>query len=473
MKKIILSSILFSGIAFTAVSCIENPNVTEDVYLSTPNSTKSWMVGLKRQLALTTNAVTINVEIASDNYFNNYTQYTKVFDRLQIDYFDPDVNTLQAQILALREMAEYGITNVAVADVTTNNTEKALMYFYRAYANLLGGELFVGLPGSSLGPVVNSNGLLQRAIADLDQAIVLETDANSILKYKLLKARAYYGLGDVANAKLLSNEIITQSANFLSQITFDGQNGAGNEIQNGTFDALPNRLAPLPRLDFLDPKYYYQGTVATDQKPVTLAKSEEAYLILAEALLSEGNIGGAKTQLQNLVQTVIPGRVTASISDKGETRNGGNRTDYPLTAVGVKFDASSPVKQGYVLNRQTANITVKRVSGTSVVLADITAAATQDQVLYLIYLMRQEIFFAEGRRLTDLGIKFPISQIESDNNSNVTAEYQKALIPPFIPVNGAYDNFTIDPVTKVVTMKHDMNKVIITNKSSQYIVPFF
>lgn len=473
MKKIILSSILLSGITFSALSCIENPNVTEDVYLSTPNSTKSWIVGLKRQLALTTNAVTINVEIASDNYFNNYTQYTKVFDRLQIDYFDPDVNTLQAQILALREMAEYGITKVAVADATTTNAEKASMYFYRAYANLLGGELFVGLPGSSLGPVANSKELLQRAIGDLDQAIALETDANNILKYKLLKARTYYGLGDAANAKLMSNEIITQSANFLTQITFDGQNGAGNEIQNGTFDALPNRLAPLPRLDFLDPKYYYQGTIATDQKPVTLAKSEEAYLILAEALLSEGNITGAKTQLQTLIQTVVPGRITASVSDKGENRNGGNRKDYPLKAVGVRFDASGPVKQGHVLDRQAGNITVKRVSGTSVVMADLTAAITQDQVLYLIYLMRQEIFFAEGRRLTDLGIKFPISQIESDNNSNVTAEYKKALIPSFIPANGAYDDFTTEAGTGVVTMKHDMNKVIINNKTSKDIVPFF
>ena len=35
-----------------------------------------------------------------------------------------------------------------------------------------------------------------------------------------------------------------------------------------------------------------------------------------------------------------------------------------------------------------------------------------DALLALIYLMRQEIFLAEGRRRSDLGIRLPISDVE-------------------------------------------------------------
>jgi len=113
------------------------------------------------------------------------------------------------------------------------------------------------------------------------------------------------------------------------------------------------------------------------------------------------------------------------------------------------------------------------VSGTSVDLAQIDRANTIDDVLYLVYLIRQEVFLSEGRRLSDLGIKFPISQIEKDNNPNIGTEYIKAQIPSFIPAQGAYDDFTTDKTTGVVTMKYDMNKVIIANKKSSFIVPFF
>ena len=66
------------------VSCAENPYITEDVYFDTENPTKSWVNGLKRQMALTMNTILTNTELVSDNYFNNYTLYSKVFDIPQI-----------------------------------------------------------------------------------------------------------------------------------------------------------------------------------------------------------------------------------------------------------------------------------------------------------------------------------------------------------------------------------------------------
>ena len=43
----------------------------------------------------------------------------------------------------------------------------------------------------------------------------------------------------------------------------------------------------------------------------------------------------------------------------------------------------------------------------------IEAAQTQDELLELIYLMRQEIFFGEGRRPADLGLRMPLSNVEA------------------------------------------------------------
>jgi tetratricopeptide (TPR) repeat protein len=451
--------------------CVKNPNITDDVFLGTPGATKNWVTGLKRQLALTVNAVVINAETVSDNYFNNYTQNSKVFDIPQIDYYDVDVNTIQVRVQQLRVMAEYGLTTVATADKATIASEKAFMLFCEAYARILSGELFTGLPGTNLGAVLTPQQHLQQAIALLDEAIATEPDATNKLSYTLLKARAYYGLGDATNASKYATEAIAKK-DLLLQVAFDGLNGVSNDMQTAVYDAVPNRFAPLPRLDFLDPKYYYTGVAASNQKPVAIVKAEEGYLVLAEAQLSAGSLGVAKQTLKDLLTDVISKRPLVQVDDKNETRGGGNRKDYPLTAVKVKFDAADAARDGYVLNRQAGNVPVYIVSGTKVTAADIDATATQDDLLYLLYRLRQEIFFSEGRRMTDLGIKWPVSQTEQLNNKNVTAEHIKSQIPSFIPLSRGMDDFTNDVPGGVVTMKYDMNKVLVQNKTAKEIFPF-
>ncbi|GLB49634.1 tetratricopeptide repeat protein [Neptunitalea lumnitzerae] len=452
-----------------ATSCVENPNVTEDVYIQNPNAVKSWVVGLQRQLALTTNTVNINVAITSDNYFNNYSQYSKVFDMLQIDYFDTDVNNIQGDVQALREMAIYGIETVFPSDEDGTNEDLAFMYFCLGYSNILGGELFTGLPATTLGEVLDSEQTLMLAIDQLDEALSYESDAQLMATYHLLKARVYYDLGDASNAIIEANQALSVPE-LLFQVEFDGTNALANEMQNATFDALPNRLAPLPRLDFLDPKYYSVGTISTDQKSVTLVKAEEAYLILAEAALANNNISNAKNYLLDLLN-LVNARSTAFVDDSGETRNGGVRTDYPLTAVQVRFDAMSEFRDGFVLDRQAGDVVVHTISGTSVNATMINNTTTVEEVLYLTYLMRQEIFMSEGRRLTDLGIKYPISQTEQDNNPNVSDAFTTAQIPSYIPVDDI-DDFTVD-ANGNVTMSVDMNRVIIENRATTTTVPFF
>ncbi|SFD56722.1 hypothetical protein SAMN05518672_102445 [Chitinophaga sp. CF118] len=471
MKNIFLYSIITVLLGTSACNVL-NPNITDDVYIGNPGATSSWVNGLRRQLALTMNQVVVSTELVSDNYYNNRTESSKVFDIPQIDYYDLDVNNLQIQIQALREKAEYGLNIVLPGDATTKAADSAEVYFSLAYAHILSGELFVGLPGSNGGAVLTPTEHLNLAITNLDKAIsLLANGTDEQTAYILLKARAYYSLGDVTNAVKYAT-IAKATNSLLRQVKYDGTNSVTNDMQTYLFSATNNEFAPLPRLDFLDPKYYHTGLAAADQKPVTIVKAEESWLILAEAEISANTLDAGRQTLKDLLSQVVLLRPVVQLDDSKETRNGGNRTDYPLTAVNVKFDAADSTRSNYVLNRKAGTIKAYTVSGTKVTATELDAATTQDQLLYLLYRMRQEIFMAEGRRMTDLGIKFPVSQTEQLNNKNVKDADIKAQIPSFIPLNRGMDDFTYDVANGVVTMKYDMNKVLVTNKQSKEIFPF-
>jgi len=152
----------------------------------------------------------------------------------------------------------------------------------------------------------------------------------------------------------------------------------------------------------------------------------------------------------------------------------GGKTNYPNTADSkVSFAVGSPLLDGFVLAR-TATTMVPTVSGTSVTAAQIAAAATIDDAQYLLYLMRQEIFIAEGRRMADLGIRMPVAQTEIIANANTKdgATYTLAVIPSFIPTAFGMDGFTYDATAKTAIMKFDMNRVLVANKTASQIFPF-
>lgn len=468
MKKVFLYSIIT---VLLGACNVLNPNITDDVYVGNSGATSSWVNGLRRQLALTMNQVVVSTELVSDDYYNNRTLSSKVFDIPQIDYFDLDVNNLQIQVQSLREMAEYGLNKVLPGDITTKAADSAEVYFSLAFAHILSGELFVGLPGSSGGVVLSPTEHLNLAITSLDKAISLLPANDEQTAYILLKARAYYSLGDAVNAAKYA-DIAKAKNTLLRQVKYDGINGVNNDMQTYVFSSTNNEFAPLPRLDFLDPKYYHIGLASSDQKPVTIVKGEEAYLIIAESQIAANTLDAGRQTLKDLLTQVIALRPIVQLDDSKETRNGGNRTDYPLTAVNVKFDASDSTRSNYVLNRKAGTISAYTVSGTKVTAAELDAAVTQDQLLYLLYRMRQEIFMAEGRRMTDLGIKFPVSQTEQLNNKNVKDGDIKAQIPSFIPLARGMDDFTYDVANGIVTMKYDMNKVLVANKQAKEIFPF-
>jgi hypothetical protein len=76
--------------------------------------------------------------------------------------------------------------------------------------------------------------------------------------------------------------------------------------------------------------------------------------------------------------------------------------------------------------------------------------------------------------MEDLGIRMPVAQTEvlSNPNAQSGADYTTAQIPSFIPTGFGMDAFEYDPVAKTVVIAHDMNRVLVDNKTSPAVLPF-
>jgi hypothetical protein len=141
----------------------------------------------------------------------------------------------------------------------------------------------------------------------------------------------------------------------------------------------------------------------------------------------------------------------------------------------VKPSPDEAPVSGLVLDRQSGPISVPGVSGTSVTVGQINDASTTDELLTLIYLMRQEMFIAEGRRTVDLGIRYPVSEGEVRSNPNIAPDNPAtaAQIPEFIPGDGLMDDFSVDENSEIVTIAVNMNRVLVDNKSSDLVLPLW
>lgn len=480
MRTKIINTLATAAMVFTTAACdlltpsdIINPNVDEDSFLNTSNAMTSWVNGANRSFATAIGAYAELMEIMSDNYFNNYSQSSKVFDYPTILYTDVDVTNLQRYVGNLRETANYGLEKVAKADATTTNAQLYNLYYIKGYAYLLAGEYFLALPIEDGGEPKPWKEQLALAISTFTEALDYTDDATERAFINTVIARAYYRLGDKANATAFAKNALALSTDFVKQATFDGDNGFYSTIQEYLYGVdYGTNFQPLPRLDFLDPKYFQKSS--TEARPITIAKAEEDYLILAEAALADGNVATAKGYMAQLLALVANRPVETGINDQTEGRYNGGYKEYPnSSAYKVAASAGEEYRSGLVLDRQSPHlISIPYISGTSVTTDMLAKLTTVDETLATLYLMRQEIFIAEGRRVADLGIRLPICETEAANQPSAS-QYTTAQIPPFIPLNQDMDAFEMDKEAKTVTIKYNMNKIIATNKTSEYVAPFF
>ena len=276
------------------------------------------------------------------------------------------------------------------------------IYFFKGMSHLIVGELFHLAPADSAGPLVTSEDHFQLAVTAFSEAINMSTNPADITGYHIARARTYRMLGDASNARADAELAIESDPEYIRFSVHDNTNGPVNDVQDALYDRGSfDDLQPLPRLDFLDPKYFSTARPNLrgddDDADVAYIKSEEAFLILAEAQAAETDIAGAQTTLQRLLD-VVTERPVERLADINEGRTDSNPGSRPNTSDWmVASSPGAPLRSGLVVDRAAEN-EYPTVSGTSVTPEDITAIASQDELLELIYLMRQEIFLAEGRQ---------------------------------------------------------------------------
>lgn len=466
------AGVLLTGCDQFSPTAVENPNLTDEDFLETTDAARTWLRGVERQFMQGLNTLIVNSEITSDNYYNNYTTNNKVFDIPRIDSHDTDVRSMQLAVARLRETADFGLERALAADPTSTPREEAEFLFYRAMSSILTAEYFVGLPAGALEPVATPAEHLTAAIADLERARSLVSEADLVNGYTLAIARAHYRLGNPAAAASAAQALLAADPAYLRLAEYDGVSGPGNSMQ-GLLTSSVNNLQPLPRLDFLDPKYPNRGPQI--QSAIAFLKAEEAHLILAEERLASGDLDGAKSRLLQLLDLVDARPVEMVDSRLQERGRAGGQVIYPdHSDYRVAFEPGAPLLDGFVLYRAGEMVPVPTISGTSVTRDRIGALQSLEDALYVLYLMRQEIFLAEGRRTTDLGIRFPVSFAEVQINPNVEdgQPFTQAILPAFIPGDYGLDSFDLDEDARTAVIHHDMNRYLVENRSAPEVLPF-
>ncbi len=470
-KRIILYTVLVLSVF---VSCdlidgtgVENPNLSLDAARDLPNPATAFVNGLQEQLATMVNTCITTQELATDNYENVQSFFNQDADEGVFRDIDTDVLNCQSSIAALREEAEYVIEEVIPIDANAQGGPlEAEAYFFKGIANLWAGEIFSTLPNDALAPAVDSDVHLNTAVNDFTDAIAIDPGN---IGYLLARARANYNLANQSAAVSDANAAITADAtgDYVRYVLFDAVNTPANTLQNAVHDRGNfDDLQPLPRLDFLDPKYFdINGSTDSD---IPLLKIEEAHLILAEAALADNQLPDAKSIMSDVIN-LANSRPRFTVDDSGESRNGnGVAPQRPDTSsYSVRASSSDPFVDGLILDR-TTTLQTPSISATSVTDAEITALANTTEALTTLYLLRQEIFFGEGRRMFDLGIKWPVAEREALINSNITDSDRTAFIPGYLPQAVEFDAFTVDEASDQVTIQHNLNRIIATGRGNRF-----
>lgn len=473
-------SVVVVALAFTACEDPEttfdpvNPDLTEEAVLGTPQSANRTLNGLERQMVELMGEYVHLTEIASDNYDNTQTFFNQFLDILNINSTDDDIDDTQFELARFRQLALSGLNIIGPADPGYTADQEASFQFFVGMSYLLAGELFTTLPGEAGGIALPATDHLKLAEAAFMAGVTKAEDVTIKTSCNLALARTLYRIGDKSGAVAAADAAIAGDPAFVRFAVTDNLNSVrtDNEMQNaihdrGTFDDLQ----PLPRLDFLDPKY--NDVDASKDMDMPILKIEEAHLIKCEAAIADGALGDAQSIMKDIIALVAT-RPTSTFDDSIEDRSQldpGSRPDS--TVVAVAASASAMMRPGLVLNRKAGDVTVPTVSGTSVTDAMVDAVGTEDEALALLYLMRQEIFIAEGRRMTDMGIRFVVSQIEQLANANIKPEDTMPTIPSFIDaIKTELDAITYDAAAETCTITHDVNAIIVANKTSDFVCPF-
>ncbi len=470
-------AVVLAGCDFLDPTGVENPRTTQEDLAQAQEPVRALLPGLRIQFARMLGASVVVAEVTSDNYSIHGTGLSGVWDEprsIQPTDVNPTSNTqgIYWHTQELRALSDFVLNDIAPDDETATNEALAEAHYYRALAYLLQGENFTHVPTEADGTPRPASELLQRAVSDLEASISLAPGGSFAVAARAGIARALRAAGDREGAVSNANQALNQSADFVSTRLYDASN-----FTNPPFLFLVDRalkeMQPLPRLDFLDPKYLSR------EAGIPVAKAEEMHLILAEAALSTGALAEAREHTADAI-ALARARGTSSFNED-DIRLNADLTPRPRNSeIVVRADPQSPFRAGLVLDRP-GSIQVSTVSGTSLDADSVRALEGEFETWHAFHLARQEILFLEGRRMSDLGIRLPMMLREIDQNPNIDtgSPGTTVVVPDYIPPNdemnrfdpaSPYDGDDLDAnlTTTEVTVRFDLNRILADNRVTAF-----
>lgn len=442
---------------------VENPRTTAEDLAAAENPTASLLPGIRAQMARLVSSASVLTEVVSDNFSIHGTGLTKGYDfpaDLQPATVDGtgSATGLYWNAQELKALASFVLDDIAPNDETATADDIAEAHYYRGIAYVSLAENFSHAPIEEDGLPVPADQLLDLAIADLGQAAAFGTATDAAL------ARAYRWKGDQASASSAAQAVLAADADFLFLQEYDAVS-----ITNAPYSYLVLRalqeMQPLPRLDFLDPKFLSRT------QGIAVAKAEEMHLILAEIALVNNDLTAAGDALRDAIN-LAQSRPTDSFDDEDPRLNADLSIRPRDASIEVRADPSSPYRGGLVLTRPGV-VTQSVVSGSSLDADSVAALATAAEMWHAFHLARQEILFLEGRRMADLGIRLPMMLTEIDANPSIAPgdPGTEGVVPAYIPAGDDMDLFTpASPydedevlVETQITILFDMNRILADN----------
>jgi hypothetical protein len=506
--------LLFTGCELIDPTKVENPTLTEESLLDNPAGTAAGIIsGLRREYAIAVSTIATCSEAASDNYRN-----TASFASANLD--DPwtiiaaDISTGPAyeNTQRLRAIADFALANVmttdpAVAsrDPLTNDEQRAEARFFKAIALIMLSENYSFFPLNVNQPFVSADTARTIAVRLLVEADSLSRQNQAKTTYRLALARVHRMRGDKVAARRSADSAIGLIADYAYFARYDRAFLGAANITQGIQAMIRTRtdhiFQPNPRLDFLDPKY----TGDLGESPIATLKTEEAYLILAEIALSNNDTVTARQRMAQ-VAALVRNRLSLpsfqspppqSVTLRAVFSDPDLRANRPrLATAWVRADSFSAfVNRGGILSGGTTGTIILPRGGSPV---DINAISntrlhpdsilsgnlalppilttTRQRLTHTLYQLRQEIFFGEGRRSSDLGIRFPVSQRQLETRQlSLSEPGATVIVPPWIPRQQLIlDSFqpqgTAAQTATAISLARDFNEVIASNIA--FISPF-
>ena len=471
VSALFLVALVVSGCDALDPSQVENPRTTDDDLAQAERPTAALLDGMRAQFARTLGATIVTTELASDNYSINGTG----LGGNTLDFpsnLGPNVAVLNTtnqdgmywNTQELRAQGDFLLNEIAPNDDNATAAQLAEAQYYRGMAFLLQGENFVALPTAPDTTAVSAATLFANAQSDFTAALSRAGSGSELtVRINAALARTHRALGNVSEAQSFAQAALSAGGDtFLVDQLYDADN-----LDNAPHDYLVQRslqeMQPLPRLDFLDPKYVEENSA------VPVASAEEMHLILAEVALANDDPPGARAELKAAIG-IAADRSRVTFEDGDERLNNDLNVRPDTSALQIRFEPGASLVSGLVLDRP-GTVTTPAVSGTHVDSSQVDAASGTD-LTRLLYLLRQEILFLEGHRLHDLGIRLPMMLREIDTNPSISvgSPGTEATIPAWIPPqNGLdlyepgiiYESGDSGPLTTTeVTMLHDMNRIL-------------